>query len=250
MNCADYRRLLATDPAHLDAACEQHRAQCTECAALTQRARDIEQRLRQALAIEPPADLQHKLLQTIAHDAGQIMQPASPRHAARARWMPAVGIAASVLLAVLAGAGTWSMRVQHDMPQLAVAHMMGEEAAVLKRKVPISEEAVVAGFRGRQIALRQAPPAGITYVHDCVVGDYRGVHVAMRRDDETVTVLYLLGTRRKAGDYQQGDMHVRMRPDARGTLVLLARNPTPFDAVERDWQSVLDSARTIPASAS
>lgn len=247
MHCAEYRRHLATDPDRIRAECEQHRAHCADCAALTRRARDFEQRMRQALAIEPPAALQQELLQTIAREHEHARQSKAPR---RARWMPAVGLAASLLLATLAAVGTWSMRARHAMPELAVQHVMGEEAAVLDNKSVISPRAVVAGFRDRQLALRTAPPDGITYVHDCVVGGYRGVHVAMRRDHETVTVLYLLGTQRKAGDYQQGGMHVRMRPDARGTLILLARNPAPFDAVESDWQSVLDTATPIPASAS
>lgn len=251
MNCLDYRRHLTADPARIDAACEQHRAQCAECAALTARVQACEQRLGEALAVTPPAGFEQSLLTAIRQQTHANVESLDVRKPApRRQWMPALGLAASLLLALFAGLGTWSMRAAHAMPELAVQHVMGEEAAVLDKTTAINAAEVVAKFRARHLALSKAPPANITYVHDCTVGGYRGVHVAMRSDHEAVTVLYLLGTQRKAGDYQRDGMHVRMVPDARGTLVLLASSAAPFEAVESDWRPVIDSAAVIPSGAS
>lgn len=251
MNCADYRRHLAADPARIDAAGEQHRLQCAECAALTVRAQSFEQSLGEALAVAPPPGFEQTLLAAVRQQLDSNAEPLAARKPApRRKWMPALGLAASVLLAVFASLGTWSMRPAHAMPEMAVQHVMGEEIAVLDKTTPISTADVVAGFRSRHLALGEVPPGEITYVHDCIVGGYSGIHVAMRRDNETVTVLYLLGTQRKAGDYQRDGMHVRMVPDERGTLVLLASSAAPFDAVENDWRPVINSATTIPAGAS
>lgn len=250
MNCADYQRRLAADPARTGEACESHRVQCTDCAALTERARAFEQRLGKALAIAPPSDFAQALLGTLRQQPDAAVQTLRLRQIPRARWMPPVAIAASVLVAVFAGLGTWSLQSAHAMPEMAAQHVMGEEAAALHKTTPISIADVVAGFRSRHLALHELPDGDITYVHDCVVGGFPGVHITVRRNHEVVTVLYLLGTHRKAGNFQSDGMHVRMVPDARGTLIFLARNSAPFDAVEKAWHPVIDSAVTIPAGAS
>ncbi len=256
MNCADYQRRLAADPARLDPACEAHRAHCADCAALTARAQAFEARLGEALAITPPADFAQTLLQSIRDAAPDTRAQVRSLHNDRGprpaptRWLPAFGLAASLLIAVFAGLGAWSLSTARAMPVLAVKHVMGAEAAVLHKTSTVSMDEVVAGFRDRKLALRKLPAGDVTYVHDCVVGGYRGVHLAMRRDNETVTVLYLPGTQRKAGNFKHDGMHVRMVPDAHGTLILLASDPAPFDSVEKDWRPVIDSATVIPTSTS
>src|SRR5438309_498118 len=62
MNCLEFRRLLATDPTHRDAAFNEHRANCAACAEAAQRADAFEAQLARALSVPAPAGLADQIL--------------------------------------------------------------------------------------------------------------------------------------------------------------------------------------------
>ena len=62
MNCSDYRRQIETDPAQRSAALSQHVLSCSACAEFTRRIRTVDQRIKDAVRVPVPENLEARIL--------------------------------------------------------------------------------------------------------------------------------------------------------------------------------------------
>ncbi len=235
MNCLDFRRRIGAEPRTRDERFMAHRDACAEgCAAFWQRAQRFEDDLDAALAVPVPDGLADRILlaQATAERRGQVGR--------RRAWM---AMAASVLIAVTAGGMFWRHVDRASLPALAVAHMPVEMDS-LAMTAPMSDAAVAAGFADRAAPLKGPAPAGVTYVHDCMVGPYPAVHVVTRMNDEPVVALYLPGTMSDAdASFRRDGWEGRELALRGGTLVVMAQdgaNRHAMDAVARAWRSAIE----------
>lgn len=232
MNCAEFRRRVDTEPLSQDPALEQHRVGCAACALYLQHAQGFEQRLHQVVNIEPPAQFADDILGHVH------AQPAQMRHSRR---FTGLALAASLALALLVAVGAWRYHDQHTLAAYAVAHVPGAEAASLTLTESISASAIKSGFSARDVPLQGPIPANVTYIHDCIVGPYRAVHVVMRVAGQPVTMLYLPSVDDAPRQrFTRNGLHGRQLPTAQGSMVLLAETTASFDAVETAWRTAID----------
>jgi hypothetical protein len=119
---------------------------------------------------------------------------------------------------------------------------MPGEIDSFRLKQPIANDAVVAGFAVRHVALKGSLPHDTTYVHDCPVGPYAVVHLVSRVDDQPVAVLYFPNKHAARKDFTRQGWHGREVPLAQGTLVMLTDrgDSHPFDGIEHAWRVAID----------
>lgn len=233
MDCLEFRRRLGAEPRSHDAELLAHREACAACMTAWERAQRFEQALLGALEVPVPEGLADRVL---------LAQATGVRQRATRHRRVALGLAASLLIA-LGGAGVfWRQAQANALPALAVAHMP-DEITSLQLTRPIGTTAVAAVFAHRHVALKGPLPADTTYVHACGVGPYHAVHLVSRHDDESVAVLYMPGKQtRTRRDFQRDGWSGREVPLQHGTLVMLTDQGSrrPFDAIEQGWRVAID----------
>ncbi|MGN6092658.1 MAG: DUF3379 family protein [Luteibacter jiangsuensis] len=234
MNCLDFRRRVGAEPRSRDPELLAHRDACKEgCAAFWQRAQRFEDDLEAALAVPVPEGLADRIL--LAQATGERRRQVGRRRAFMA-------LAASLLIAFTGAGLFWRQADLRSLPALAVAHMP-EEMGALNLTQPITDAQVEAGFVGRATRLKGPAPAGVTYVHDCMVGPYPAVHAVTRMNDEPVVALYMPGKMiDKGGDFHRDGWDGREVPLSGGTLVVLAQGASrsTMAAVERGWRAAIE----------
>lgn len=230
MNCLEFRRALATEPATTRADFLAHRDGCSSCAEAASRSSAFEATLRHALEVPPPDGLADAIL---------LRQTTEQRRDADgARGRNLLRLAAVLVLGVGAGLFGWRWLGARDIGTLAIAHLPHEPYALTAHGEVASDKVRAAFVRyGVELA---AAPAPVDYVQNCRVGANHAVHMVMQRDGGPVTVMYFADrAERNAERYERGGLMVRAVPIGKGTLVLLAAHDLSFDSIEAAWRESL-----------
>lgn len=231
MDCLEFRRHLAAEPRTRDPAFLAHRGTChAGCTEAWWRAQRLERHIDQALAIDVPAQLAERIL---------LAQTTRTRNRGRQRWQ-AFAVAASLLIALGLGMFAVDRRASADpLPAMGVAHLAGE-ADALTRTQPLDDSALHRGFAGYGLSLRAMPDDAV-YVHDCVIGQYRVLHLVFREDHEAVTALYFVDkASSRSRNFHRDGWQGREIPLNHGTLLLLSADTRGFAAVEQSMRDALD----------
>lgn len=241
MDCLEFRRLLGSDPRVASVAARAHLESCPRCRDAYARAHAFEGRLSQALSVPVPEGLADRIL--LHQLTGERQRR---RTGFRYGW---VALAAAASLALVVGLVVRQRTAAASMPDLVVAHVTGEEKGALALRTPLPSGEVQSAFADRGIRLASVPD-DVSYVAECPVGGHPTVHMVMPRDDEPVSVLYFPNYRAaRAGDFSRGTLHGREVRVADGTLVMVAENTAPFDALEHSWRDALEGpAKTAAGS--
>lgn len=233
MNCLEFRRMLAATPQSRDPRFIAHRDSCPACATAWDHAQHSERRLHEALAVDVPERLVERVL---------LAQATGTRQKRRRQRRFGLAVAASLLLAVVAGGLFWRHIDAQKLPALAVAHMPPEMAA-LKLTRPVADAMIVADFADRGLSLPGPIPAHTTYVHKCMVGPYRAVHLVTRADGEPVVVLYLPHKQlRHERRFLRGGWHGLEMPLTHGSVVVMTDrgNARPLAGVAQAWRQAIE----------
>lgn len=200
---------------------------------------EIESSLAAALALPLPDGLGDRI--RLAH-ATELR-----RRQRTIRWSAAwVGLAAAACLALVIGLVEWQQEQSPRLPDLVVNHVMGEPAALVS-VTPVAPVLVRSEFERRGVHLAGTPPQ-VTYLSDCPLGSWHSVHMAMREDDEPVTVIYITRHREpQQRDFDHGMWRGREVPIGEGTLVLLAQDSASFNALERTWRDAIEGPPKVAA---
>ncbi|MGA9421199.1 MAG: DUF3379 family protein [Rhodanobacteraceae bacterium] len=232
MNCLEFRRLLGTDPASIDAVFIAHRDDCPRCAAAWREAMEFESRLADALALPLPGGLADRI--RLVHATGLRSRQRTLR--SRVAW---AGLAAAACLALAIGLVQWRKAQSPGLADLVVDHVMGEPAALVS-VTPVAPVLVRSEFERRGVHLAGTPPE-VTYLNDCPIGPWHTVHMATREGNEPVSVIYVTLDRvRRQRDFDHGMWRGREVPIGNGTLVLLAQDSASFDALEHAWLDAIE----------
>lgn len=236
MECAEFLRRLDAEPRVQDAAVLAHRRECAACATAWQHAQSFEGRLLDALNVPVPASLVERL---------RVAQRSIERKT-RQRRRFGFAIAATLLLAIIAGGVTFRYMDAHSLPAMAIAHMRNSgEMGAMARTGQLDAQAIDVAFAGRHVTLKGRIPAATTYVHQCMVGGQPAVHLVTRFDDQPVVVLYL--PRMPSGAdkaFERDGWRGREVALAGGELIVLSnRGKRPnFKAVAQAWRLAIDGA--------
>lgn len=232
MNCLEFRRLLGSEPSSSLVDFAAHRATCAFCSTAHARADEFEARIRHALSVQVPGNLADRIL---------LAQTTRSRHGTRSRRRGmaafAVAAAASILVVLLA-----LNKPGDEMPVLAgmvADHLQEHVVSASDAATPVASAEVIEAFAERGVVLA-AVPDGINYVHKCPAGPYRTVHMVMPESGDPVSVVYVADRKASARvDFHRDGMHGRELPLGHGSLVILARSDSGFDAIEGAWKSAM-----------
>lgn len=227
MECLEFRRRLAAEPASRDADFLAHRDHChAGCTESWWRAQRFERQLRTVLhSAEAPPDLDERVL---------LAQATSLRGRARHRWQIGLALAASLLVALVVAGYAWNLRTADGGPLagMAIAHVRSEAFSLTMTR-PINATQMRPVFAKRGVTLRDVP-AHAVFAADCRVGPYRAVHLVLRENGNPITVLYVVGHRiADARDFSRAGWRGREVTIGNGTLVLLGNDTAGFAAAER-----------------
>jgi hypothetical protein len=206
IDCTQYRRTVLADPRASGPDLEEHLASCAECTAYTQRLLGFEDRLGQALRIDPNR------------------APARARFGTRrvsAGWL---AMAASILVALVVAGGLWIAAPHSTLAADVVAHMAGEPEAWARTDVPVPAGDLAPVLAGAHMTLR--PDAGmVSYAQSCLFRGHHVPHLVVQTDMGPVTVMVLVHESvAKAQPFDEdGYRGVIVPVPGHGSLAVLAR---------------------------
>lgn len=237
MNCLEFRRWLAVEPASTLAAFAAHGAECVRCAEAWMRAQEFERALAGALAVPVPEGLVERIL---------LRQTTSRRHDRQVERRFFISrLAAVVVLGVgVAAISYLGWRDGRSLPDAAVAHMSHEPYALASRTVVSSEE-VAATFVRAGVVLA-GRPATVNYLRLCYIDGHEAVHMVVQREEGPVTVLFVADRPEQTRTvFARDGLKGRAIPLGQGTLVLLGSDDQSFDALEHGWHQTLGDGALV-----
>jgi hypothetical protein len=236
MNCLEFRRKLAVEPASSVVDFLAHREACPRCAEAYGGALAFEGGLRRALSVPVPEGLADRILlrQTTAVRAGR---NATSRFSG---WRMAAALALAV-----GAAGMLLLNPSRDaLAAEAVAHLAHEPYALAAR-AEIDAQLVSQMFAERGVQL-VADPGRVTYANLCPIAGDRGVHLVVQETSGPVTVYFLPTHRSDARQvWERNGVKGRTIPVGEGTLVLLGSHDDSFDELEQTWQRALGAGSAV-----
>lgn len=191
----------------------------------------FEARLKRALAVPVPADLEQRIL---------LRQTTVARREAPRRF-PAAWRAAAALALALGGVAFYlaAPKPAQALPELAVDHTLHHEPYATARTARIAPSQVRALFARGGVLLGEVPP-DVQYVNLCDLGPDLSVHFVSRQPAGTVTLYYVPGRMESMRmDFRQDGFMGRSLPLPRGALVMLAASDADFDRLEATWRAAL-----------
>jgi len=263
MNCIDFRRRHATEPASRDAALREHLADCPACARFATQMEGFEASLREALNIPVPGRLAELSWQCIGgeHDRpadaeferrlGQAMRVEVPpgldgrilfRHAlyqrrGARRWYLSLAVAASLALAVVVV--THTPRQPGDgAPGELIAHIQ-QEAEALASNAEVSPAELEATLAVLGLALEDSV-GRVTYAMVCEFRRALGAHLVVTGRRGPVTLFIMPAERvaapRRFDHPQYAGIIIR---HARGSAAIIGRHDEALEPVARRLERAL-----------
>jgi hypothetical protein len=227
MSCRDYRLVIGAEPAGSTPELEAHLASCTSCREFRREMRTLDQEIHRALALDVDA------------------MPRAARPRARKLGRPRWALAASIVVAIIAGFALWSADPRSSLANDVVDHMKYEPHAWVAT-MPVEPSALARVF-GR-IGMTVDPVEGgeIVFVETCFVRGKLVPHFVVRTEKGPYTVVILPDEQVKEEERfaTQGYTGILV-PSDRGTIAILNRNASdPHEQAERVMRAlhIVDAA--------
>ncbi|MBV8496021.1 MAG: DUF3379 family protein, partial [Gammaproteobacteria bacterium] len=169
MNCEQARLVIGAEPGGGSSDLEEHLRTCSACSRFQDEMRRLDDSIRRALQRPPEVGGRRT-------------------HAAPARWRQ-LALAASVLLAVLAGVGVWLLRPSDTLAREVVAHVAAEPDSWLARE-HVDAQGIDAALRGSGVELGIVSDK-VTYAQSCWFHGRYVPHLVVQTAHGPVTVMIL-----------------------------------------------------------
>jgi hypothetical protein len=227
MNCSEARFALAADPRNGDSALLEHLEKCPSCSAYASDMHQLDQRLRDALAVPVP----------------EVELPLGPYPATRASAAPGGGLRGSAatrrfaLAASVAGVAVlvgllWVGVPRPSLASAVVAHMAEEPDAWSTTAVLSKAEIDEVMARSR---LRLAHDlSDVTYANSCWFRGRHVPHIVVQTSDGPVTVLVLPEEPvERSTRFDEGGYRGALVPAPRGSIAVLARDGAGVEQIAK-----------------
>ncbi len=255
MNCIEFRRGYTIEPTVKNAVMAAHRRECPSCARFARRLDSFEERLREALAVEPPDSLYDRIGQRIEReDGGTPSQVEFERHLGQAlrveipeglngrilfrqaaeqarrtrRWLVPLALAASVAVAV--SLVTTFSSTGDQLAEDLIAHIEREPEA-LESRLEISASRL--GMTLEMLGMGLSGDIGqVTYAALCKVRNGLGAHLVIAGQLGPVTVMILPVERvDTARRFEQGNYRGIVVTAGRGSMAVVGSPDEPLQPV-------------------
>jgi Protein of unknown function (DUF3379) len=212
MDHLQYRTAVLADPNDPAPELREHRENCAECGAFTQKLQGFESRLARALRIDVPP----------AASADVVLLAPRRRQVTGGRWM---ALAASALFGAILVGTIWVAIPTRSLAAAVVAHMAGEPDA-WQSGTAVPADALNAVLRGAKVKLM--PQAGeVSYASSCPFRGYVVPHLVVQSDSGPVTVMVLVHeTKAKRKQFDEQGYRGEIVPvQGHGALAILMQDP-------------------------
>lgn len=217
MNCLEFRHACLTEPDSRDREFCAHADACRACQAFLEEQRLMEEQLRRALAIAPPAGLAARVM---------LKQSFAPR-----RWVPRLAVAATVLMAIAATSVTYLWNRPQSLEAEVLAHIHAEPEA-LAAPGPVDADKLAAVLRALGAQLDSAP-VEVRYAGICDIRRRPGAHLVLAGERGPVTVLLMPDERvSQRAPLRTGNLEGVVLPVDGGSLAIVGRRGEPLNALE------------------
>ena len=179
MNCIDYRRLIASDPAHRGAEVAAHRLACQSCAAYTKRMLKLDRSLRDAMMIDVPRGLESR-----------VMSAATGQSRSRRRWYSiAAGAVAGVALSFVVLTGN-DAPSGHALGDSIVAHIVHEPELLVPTLEVMAQPQLASVLEQAGVKLT-GDPGAVSFAGLCPFRGHSVPHMVVQTESGPITVLVL-----------------------------------------------------------
>ncbi len=225
MNCLEFRRKLHEDPRCAAPDFTAHLRACASCRREHQRVLCFDEQLREALEVEPPADLAQRIL------AAQRAEAAPARR--QRPWRMPAALAATLVLGVgvaLFISGIWTPRPDDGL-ETTVLHHIRDELPHLHEVRDVTPERLAALLEDLGGALRE-PLHGVNFAGKCQMRKYPGAHLVLAGERGPVTVLIMPGERIAAARRFHSERFVgELVPTRYGSFAVVGEKGEDTDAI-------------------
>lgn len=214
MNCNEARLAIGADPGALPRDVAEHLRSCQVCSGYLREMRTLDSHIRRAFATDPPL-------------AARPRTAKSPVLPAR-RW----ALAASVTVALLAGAIIWGLRPGDVLARDIAAHVDHEPASWSADR-PMPPAAVRFALRESGVTIDETVD-DVVYARTCPFRGREIPHLVVKTPRGPVTVLLLAGERLSgARRLDEHGYRGTLLPSSGGAIALLARGDVDVEDVAR-----------------
>lgn len=208
MNCLEFRHACLVDPLTRAPTFHDHAGQCPACQAFLQEQLTQEQRLRAALAIQPPAELAARILL---------------RQSFVRRTRVPLALAATLLVSITAGLTGLFLSHPASLEAEVLAHVRSEPDHLTSAKSENQDKiTTVLHTLGARF---EGDPGDVRYAGICDIGNRTGGHLVLRGEHGPVSV-FLLPNRKttQIQRLQDRDLHTVVLPLDGGSIALVGAN--------------------------
>lgn len=214
MNCLEFRRTLAGEPARVDPALEQHQRSCASCAEFALEMRALDRSIERALRVPVPERAGRVSLLSFA---GQRHRP----------W----ALAASVLVAVVAASLVWLAYPRATLADALVTHAGHEPRSWSGTAAEVPHSVLANTLRGTGIA-DGASLGRVSYARSCWFRGHFVPHLVVQDEAGSVMVMVLTEEAVTAPmPFAEDGYSGEILPARRGSIAVLAPAGTRVDAV-------------------
>lgn len=179
MNCIDFRRICIALPAELDSDCLAHKRDCAGCATLAEEMGLLDQHLKQAVAVKPPAGLAARLL---------LRQSLSNEKRSRKQFYFAYAIAASLFLALTLTITLWQ-RQATALDEEVMAYIVDDPAP---RSSAITVQTGQLQHLFESVGMTLNGDLGtVIYAQRCYIRGQLSLHLVLAGSNGPVTVILM-----------------------------------------------------------
>ena len=218
MNCLEFRHACLTEPEGPDSEFRSHAESCRTCHDFLAEQRQMEERLRRVLTVEPPDGLAARI---------RLRQSFAPR-----RWAPRLAVAATVLLAITATSMTYLWNRPLSLEAEVLAHIEAEPEA-LAAQGPASTDKLAAVLRALGAHL-ESMPGEVRYAGICDIRRRPGAHLVFNGERGPVTVLLLPDEQlSQRAPLRAGNYEGVVLPVSGGSLAIVGLRGEPLEVMEQ-----------------
>lgn len=221
VTCLEFRQRVGAEPNAHDAALAAHRLACRGCAAFAREAQALDRSIAAALAVPVPAGLDHRVI---------LRATATPARSAA----PWVALAASLVVAVTAGAFWWSAaRAPQSLGAEVIAHARHEPASWIAGVQPVAEVEVRRVLAAGEAELVDAAQLGVVnYATVCPLRGRKVPHLTVQSVAGPAMVLLLPHEPlAREQPLDEDGLHGVLVPVGDGAIAIIAPDPRAIEAV-------------------
>jgi hypothetical protein len=215
MQHSEFRQLAGADPEHLAAAAQEHAGQCAECAGYLSQMRQLDGLMKRAMEVPAPVSGNVTPIRTV------VLKDRAPARV--------FALAASMLLAVLLGAGIWIASSRDTLAADVIVHVQEEPDAMVATDNRVTPAELDDVLRRAGVRLKSGTQT-VSIARTCEFRNTTIPHLVVQTREGPITVLVLANEPVKsARSFDEQGYAGTILPSGRGAIAIIANTRTALD---------------------